>query len=159
MVPDRPGIIGDVDLAPERIPVWRSVVATALLPTVQPDPLLRHSPLLREVLVAAGSFSAPRAAVTIAAPVVAAAHEPSPAAHCAEELDSDSVAGAFFTGVAASFAASVAALRACVATFAASVAAFFSSAVAPSRAAVSRACSAICCACSACCAACSALSF
>ncbi|NMH77849.1 hypothetical protein [Pseudonocardia xinjiangensis] len=134
-------------------------MAVALLPTVQPDPLLRHSPPLREVLVPAGSFSAPRAAVTVAVPVVAASHEPSPAAHCAEELDSDSVAGAFFTGAAASFAASVAALRACVATEAASVAAFFSSAVAPSRAAVSRACSAICCACSACCAACSAVSF
>jgi hypothetical protein len=157
--PDRPGIIGELALAPERIPVWRSVVAVALLPTVQPDPLLRHSPLLPEVLVPAGSFAAPRAAVTVAAPVVAAAHELPPPAHCAEELDSDSVAGAFSTGLAASFAASVAAFFACPAAVAASVAAFFFSAVAPGRAAVARACSASCCARSACCAACSAVPF
>ena len=149
--PDRVGT-----LSPDVVPVFRSVVADALLPTVQPDPPLWQIALPCEVLVAAGSVSVPTAAVTFASPAVVAVHAPSPAPHCAEELDSEVVAGASFTGLAARSATAAASLSAWAAVFAAAAAAFFCSAVAPVRAATSWACSAVCRACSASCAACSA---
>jgi hypothetical protein len=126
-----------VALSPDVAPVVRSVVADALLPTVQPDPPPRQVALLWEVLVAAGSFSAPTAAAKFASPVVVAVHAPSPAPHCAEELDSASVTGSSVTGFAARSAAAAASLSAWVAVFAAAAAAFFCSAVAPVRAATS----------------------
>ena len=117
--------------------MFRSVVADALLPTVQPNPPLRQVAPLCEVLVAAGSFSVPTVAVTFASPVAVAVHALSPAPHCAEELDSEDVAGASFTGLAARAAAATASLSAWAAVVAAAAAVFFCSAVAPVRAATS----------------------
>jgi hypothetical protein len=76
-------------------------------------------------------------------PPVVRAMQPEPA-HCAVADDADIAVGAFFTGFAASLAASAAALRACFASEAAAVAAFFCCAVAPGRAPIRAASAAAC---------------
>ncbi len=138
-------LVAPVAAARTVLPSPRSVAADASLVAAQPEAAARQV-----------AFVVDRPGRPDVAPVVAA-RQAGPA-HSAAAVDRASVAGASFTGFAASFAAAFAALRASVAVFAVAFAFAMSLAVAPGRAATCFAASAAARALVACWASCSALS-